>query len=259
LLLLAGGDGTARDVLASADGPVLGIPAGVKVYSGCFAISPFAAGTTAAAFTGATVEAEVVDLDEEEYRAGRVGARLHGTVRVPAVPRRLSGRKTGSSHTDPATVESIARAAATRMVPEVSYLLGPGGTTQAVGRLLGLETSPLGIDLVRDGRLIARDLSEPEIYDWIMYNITYAILSVLGGQGFVIGRGNQQLSPRVLARLSGLEILATREKLAALHGRPLLADSGDPAADRALSGHVRVVTGHRETTLYRLSSASEEA
>ncbi|MFJ9517926.1 ATP-NAD kinase family protein [Kitasatospora sp. NPDC101801] len=259
LLLFVGGDGTARDVLdAGPTGAVLGVPAGVKVYSGCFAISPFAAGATAAGFDGTTLDAEVVDLDEDAHRAGRVGARLYGTLRVPAARARLSGRKTGSSTAGPGTVESIARAVVAAMRPGTAYALGPGATTLAVGRELGLELTPLGVDVVRDGALLASDVTEQTLLTLAMSQVTHAILSVIGGQGFVIGRGNQQFSPRVLARLAGITVLATQQKLAALGGRPLLVDSGDTATDAALSGPARVVTGYRESVMYRIQSASED-
>ncbi|KOV29885.1 ATP-NAD kinase [Streptomyces sp. XY431] len=259
LLLFAGGDGTARDVLdAGPRPPVLGVPAGVKVYSGCFAVSPAAAGATAAGFDGRTVDAEVVDLDEEGHRAGLVGARLYGTLRVPAARERLSGRKTGSSAAPPGSAESIARAVVAGMRPGTAYALGPGATTLAVGRALGLALTPLGVDVVRDGALLAPDVTEQRLHAIAMSQVTHGVLSVIGGQGFVIGRGNQQFSPRVLAALAGVVVLATQQKLAALGGRPLLVDSGDPRADAAFEGHVRVVTGHRESVLYRISSASEE-
>ncbi|MEV6977431.1 NAD(+)/NADH kinase [Kitasatospora sp. NPDC093806] len=264
LLLFAGGDGTARDVLDAAPRtPVLGVPAGVKVYSGCFAVSPFAAGTTAAGFDGRTVEAEVVDLDEAAYRAGRVGVRLYGTMRVPAARARLSGRKTGSSAAPPGSVDAIARAVVAAMRPGTAYALGPGATTLAVGRRLGLEPTPLGVDVVGvdaagTGVLLASDVTEQTLLTLAMSQVTHGVLSVIGGQGFVLGRGNQQFSPRVLEVLSGITVLATQQKLAALGGRPLLVDSGDPAADAAFEGHVRVVTGHRESVLYRIQSASEE-
>ncbi|KQV16609.1 ATP-NAD kinase [Kitasatospora sp. Root107] len=260
LLLFVGGDGTARDVLdARPTGAVLGVPAGVKVYSGCFAVSPFAAGTTAAGFDGTTLEAEVVDLDEDAYRSGQVGARLYGTLRVPAARARLSGRKTGSSSAPPGSVESIARAVVASMQPGTAYALGPGATTLAVGRELGLELTLLGVDVVRDGALLASDVTEQTLLTLAMSQVTHAILSVIGGQGFVIGRGNQQFSPRVLDPLAGITVLATQQKLAALGGRPLLVDSGDTAIDAALSGPARVITGYRESVIYRIQSASEDS
>ncbi|MFI6982166.1 ATP-NAD kinase family protein [Embleya sp. NPDC050154] len=259
LLLFAGGDGTARDVLdAGPTAPVLGIPAGVKVYSGCFAVGPAAAGHAAAEFAGDTAEAEVVDLDEQAYREGRVSPRLYGTLTVPAARVRLSGRKTGSSGAAPETVEGIAREVVARMRPGVRYILGPGTTTRAVGRALGAESTLLGVDVVADGVPIGVDLSERALLDLVDGHETDAVVSVIGGQGFVLGRGNQQISPSVLARVHALTVLATRTKLAALGGRPLLADTGDPATDARLSGFVKVITGYRESVPYRIVPASEE-
>ncbi|GGS76185.1 ATP-NAD kinase [Nonomuraea spiralis] len=286
LLLFAGGDGTARDVLdavrelGAAAPPVLGIPAGVKVYSGCFALSPATAGFVAADFLTrpGTAEAEVVDLDEERYRRGLVSPRLYGSLRVPAGRAALSGRKAGSSDAAPATVEGIAREIAARLRPGVRYVLGPGATTAAVGRELGLATTLLGVDVVeaRTGGadLVAADVTEGELFELVRGREAVLVLSVIGGQGFVLGRGNQQVSPRVLDEVlggvsggvpssvsgggDGLVVLATQQKLAGLGGRPLLADSGDQELDRKLAGHVRVITGYRESTIYRICAASEE-
>lgn len=263
LLLFAGGDGTARDVLDAVrelgDGapPVLGIPAGVKVYSGCFALSPATAGFLAAEGVDRVVEAEIVDLDEERYRHGLVSPRLYGTLKVPAARARLSGRKTGSSSAIPASAEGIAQEVAARMRPGVRYVLGPGATTAAVGRELGLATSLLGVDVVQDGELVAADVTESELFDLVKDTAAVVVLSVIGGQGFVLGRGNQQVSPRVLDHTE-LTVLATQQKLAALGGRPLLADTGDQETDKRLSGHVRVITGYRESAIYRIQAASEE-
>ncbi|GII62508.1 hypothetical protein Skr01_25930 [Sphaerisporangium krabiense] len=275
LVLFAGGDGTARDVLDAlrplgADAPaVLGVPAGVKVYSGCFAVSPAAAGLVAAGYTpGAVAEAEVVDLDEELYRDGLVGPRLYGTVRVPADARRLSGRKTGSSAAGPGSAEGVAREVVSRMRPGVRYALGPGATTMAVGRELGLATTLLGVDVVEAGprpRLLGADVTEARLFDLVRGHEALLVLSVIGGQGFVLGRGNQQISPRVLRAVArggpgrrALVVLATQQKLAGLRGRPLLADTGDPDTDLGLAGHVQVITGHHESTVYRIAAASEE-
>ncbi|GAA3110884.1 ATP-NAD kinase family protein [Streptosporangium carneum] len=273
LLLFAGGDGTARDVLdGSPSCPVLGVPAGVKVYSGCFAVSPATAGVMAAEFardapagvedgTAGTIEAEVVDLDEEAYRRGAVSPRLYGTLRVPAARARLSGRKVGSSSTAPGSAEGVAAEVVARMRPGVRYVLGPGATTMAVGRLLGLATTLLGVDVIQDGGLVAADVAERDLLNLVDGRETHAVVSVIGGQGFVLGRGNQQISPAVLKKIvasGGLLVLATQQKLAGLNGRPLLADTGDPEADALVEGYVPVITGHRESALYRIRSAIEE-
>ncbi|MFI6479169.1 ATP-NAD kinase family protein [Nonomuraea sp. NPDC050663] len=253
LLLFAGGDGTARDVLDAVRElggqapPVLGIPAGVKVYSGCFALSPAAAGLLAAEDHDEYAEAEVVDLDEELYRQGRVSPRLYGTLTVPAARHRLSGRK---ASTPPGSAEAIAREVVARMEPGTRYVLGPGATTQQVGRHLGLATTLLGVDVVEDGALVAADVTERDLYD--LAEGAVVVLSAIGGQGFVLGRGNQQISPRVLGRTKDLLVLATQQKLAALNGRPLLVDTGEEETDSRLSGHVRVITGYRESVIYRM-------
>ncbi|MFF0311095.1 ATP-NAD kinase family protein [Streptosporangium sp. NPDC004379] len=281
LLLFAGGDGTARDVLdGSPSCPVLGVPAGVKVYSGCFAVSPATAGTTAAEFgrdtglagsqgspegtesRGRTIAAEVVDLDEDAYRSGRVSPLLYGTLRVPAARTRLSGRKIGSSAAAPGSAEAIAREVRARMRPGVRYVLGPGATTMAVGRLLGLSTTLLGVDVVQDGGLVAADVTERRLLDLVDGHDTCAVVSVIGGQGFVLGRGNQQIGPAVLRKImasGGLLVLATQQKLAGLGGRPLLADTGDPETDALVAGHVSVITGYRESAVYRIRPATEES
>ncbi|NRQ33872.1 ATP-NAD kinase [Nonomuraea sp. NN258] len=279
LLLFAGGDGTARDVLDAVRPlgdqapPVLGIPAGVKVYSGCFALSPAAAGFLAADFLaapGPLTEAEVVDLDEERYRHGLVSPRLYGTLRVPAARAALAGRKVGSSSAAPATAEGIAREVVARMRPGVRYVLGPGATTLAVGRELGLATTLLGVDVVESGdrglgTLTAADVGESDLLALVRERETVVVLSVIGGQGFVLGRGNQQVSPRVLDAVLNaggagerLVVLATQQKLAALGGRALLADSGDDELDQKVSGHVQVITGYRESTIYRIEAAGKE-
>ncbi|GAA4077218.1 ATP-NAD kinase family protein [Nonomuraea soli] len=256
LLLFAGGDGTARDVLDAVRElaelgcqapPVLGIPAGVKVYSGCFALSPAAAGLLAAEDHDEYAEADVVDLDEELYRQGRVSPRLYGTLRVPAARHRLSGRK---ASTPPGSVEAIAREVVARMEPGTPYVLGPGATTQQVGRQLGLATTLLGVDVVENGSLVAADVTERDLYE--LAQDAVVVLSAIGGQGFVLGRGNQQISPRVLGRTKDLLVLATQQKLAALNGRPLLVDTGEEETDSRLSGHVRVITGYRESVIYRM-------
>lgn len=263
LVLFAGGDGTARDVARGlpAGAPMLGIPAGVKMYSGCFAVSPAAAGALAASWSRAplpTVEAEVLDLDEERMRAGRPDPRLFALVPVPAAPGRTQARKAATPASEREAVHRAATGAAARLLPGVRYLLGPGGTTAELGRVLGLDTTPLGVDVVEDGRLLARDVSADEAFEAIDGRPAQAVVTVIGGQGFVLGRGNQQLSPRVVAALGPhpLLVVATEQKLIDLAGRPLLVDSGDLALDERLAGHLTVVTGPAAASIYPVSAAT---
>ncbi|MFE4977348.1 ATP-NAD kinase family protein [Kitasatospora sp. NPDC056651] len=280
LLLFCGGDGTARDVLDALGPeprlPVLGIPAGVKMHSAVFAVHPRAAAEVAAAWAagrGLRLEAaEVVDRDETALRAGLVSARLYGRLTVPVLPTRVQQRKTGSSGPDPGAPAGIAAEVAERVGPGGLLILGPGSTTYAVATALGAPgTSLTGVDLLRLGpegalgpghadglataaRVLIRDARADQLRT--LATAPFIALSPIGGQGFLLGRGNQQLTPELL-RTAGRErllVLATEAKLAALAGRPLLLDTGDPALDDSLAGHVRVITGRRSGAVYRLSA-----
>ncbi|WP_345043336.1 ATP-NAD kinase family protein [Georgenia daeguensis] len=264
LVLFVGGDGTARDVCAGAgEVPVLGVPAGVKMYSGCFAVSPAAAGALALAWLAGPVrteEREVLDVDEEQVRTGRVEPHLFGLVEVPVLDGRTQARKAPTPASSRAAVEAAARGAVRAMQPDVSYLLGPGGTTAEVARILGVPFTPLGVDVVRDGRLVVRDATEQQLLDVVAAGPARAVVTVIGGQGFLLGRGNQQISAAVLARMGPdpLLVVATQEKLTGLAGRPLLVDTGDRAVDGRLAGHVRIVTGPSTTSFYPVTAPENE-
>ncbi|MFD0339039.1 ATP-NAD kinase family protein [Streptomyces sp. NPDC127117] len=265
LLLFAGGDGTARDVLGAFGDvrcPVLGIPTGVKMHSAVFAVGPRAAGEVAAAWLARTGgvrlrDSEVMDRDEKALAEGRVTSRLYGWLPVPDVPVRVQQRKTGSTTASPEAVGGIAAEVAER-VGDGLLVLGPGSTTRAVAAALGADISLTGVDALalRPGRpplVVARDAREDTL---LALGPARIALSPIGGQGFLLGRGNQQISPRVLRAAGGREhllVLCTEAKLAALGGRPLLLDTGDDALDAELSGHLPVITGRRRTSLYRLA------
>ena len=258
LILFAGGDGTARDICdADLEGvAVLGIPAGVKMYSECFAVSPVAAGAVAARWmtrgTLPVAAREVLDVDEEQVRHGRVDPTLHGTVPVPVDPVRTQARKSPTAASEIGAARIAAEGAVARMRPGVLYLLGPGSTIAAVADLLGVEGTPLGVDVVRDGELRASDVSERDLLGSIEPGNTTAVVTIIGGQGFLLGRGNQQISARVLRRIGDdpLLVVAPEQKLIDLGGRPLLVDTGDDDLDRRLAGHIEVTTGPRSVSLY---------
>jgi predicted polyphosphate/ATP-dependent NAD kinase len=259
LVLFAGGDGTARDVAAGLAGsplvPALGIPAGVKMYSPVFAVSPRAAGMLADAWQHGglpTTEREVLDVDEAAMRRGRVEPQLFGTMRVPYRAGRTQARKSATPVSEHAAVIGAARGAAAEIRPGVRYLLGPGGTMTELARALGVDKTPLGVDVLLDGQIVRQNASESELLDEIRRGPTKAIVSIIGGQGFLLGRGNQQLSARVLRALGvdPLLVVAPESKLIALRGRPLLVDTGDPSTDATLVGFVRVITGPASSSLY---------
>ncbi len=266
LLLFAGGDGTARDIceIVTDHLPVLGIPAGVKIQSAVFATSPGAAGEVAARYLATsarrTVEREVLDLDEEAYRAGHVRPRLHGSMRVPRGPR-LQSRKSPAPAGDAAAMASIAAEVEGLLEPGRRYILGPGTTTRALALRLGLEKTLVGIDAFEveaDGpRLLIRDAAEADLRDIVRDGPSSIVITPIGGQGFLFGRGNQPISPEVI-RVVGREsiiVLATPGKVAELAGRPLLVDTGDETLDRELAGHIRVISGRGERAIVRIESA----
>ncbi|WP_181578315.1 ATP-NAD kinase family protein [Arthrobacter sp. AQ5-05] len=262
LLLFAGGDGTARDILdaVGTSVPVLGIPAGVKIYSGVFGLTPSETGALAAGWLAdpkrCSDEREVVDIDEDELRRGLATPSLYGTLRVPADSRRLQPRKSGSPASDVNAARSLGIAFAATMVPDRHYVLGPGSTTMAIGSALGLELTRLGVDVICNGRLIAEDVDAETLNSLVPEGGATIIVTPLGQQGFVIGRGNQQIDHRVLQR-SELRIVATPSKMISLGGRPLWVDSGHPELDATICGYIKVFTGAKAEVIYPISNSAD--
>lgn len=263
LILFAGGDGTARDICEAVGlrVPVLGIPAGVKIHSAVFAVTPKKAGELAARFLDGKVrnlkESEVMDIDEEAYRKGEVKARLFGYLLVPWERSKVQCRKSGSMMTERVVQQAIAEEVVSTMDEGVLYLLGPGTTVKAIADRLGIEKSLLGVDAVLDGMSVGRDLAEKEILKLLdEYPKVKTVVSPIGGQGYILGRGNLQLSPRVIRNVGkeNIIIVATPQKIASLHGAPLLVDTGDSSLDMALVGVYPVITGYREKIFYRVEA-----
>jgi predicted polyphosphate/ATP-dependent NAD kinase len=267
LILFAGGDGTARDVLAAVGGeqPILGIPAGVKMQSGVFAIGPEAAGELAALMAanpdGRIVlrEAEVMDIDEAAARAGSLSARLYGYARVPFERRLMQSPKAGGPSED-AALDALCREVALEMAEDAArdalYILGPGTTTRRVLNHLGLEGSLLGVDAVLDRRLLGRDLARADLAALAARHPPRIILGVIGGQGYTFGRGNQQIGPEIIraAGRDNITLLASQRKILALGENRLLADTGDPAVDALLRGHIRVRLAPGLSTMMRVDA-----
>ncbi|PSQ03166.1 N-acetylglucosamine-1-phosphate uridyltransferase [Halobacteriales archaeon QS_4_69_31] len=247
LLLFVGGDGTAVDVAETlealeADVPVLGVPAGVKVYSSVFAVRPRAAGRIAATFEE-TVTGEVNDVDEDAYREAEVSTQLRAIATTPKAERRQPSKQLGGG-----TVETLAEGFAEDVSPDVTYVLGPGSTVGAVKTALGFDGTPLGVDVWRDGEVLVADGGESEILS-ALGDRNVVVVSPIGGQGFIFGRGNQQLSPAVL-RAADVEVVASRAKLDDLDA--LRVDTGDPELDEQLRGWRRARVGRYERRLVRV-------
>ena len=267
LILFAGGDGTARDVHEAVGGdvPALGIPAGVKIHSAVFAVSPRAAGDLLAGFlrgrTGAMREAEVMDVDEAAYRRGQLATRLFGYLRVPYDPQLVQGAKV-RSRSDDTAAEELARSVVARMDRETLYVVGPGTTTRRIMTLMGLESTLLGVDVILDGQVLALDVAERDLLRLVRdHPRARIIVTPIGGQGFLFGRGNQQISGRVV-RAVGIQnviVVATPGKLASLGGRPFLVDTDDEELDRTLAGFIAVTTGDRQEAIYAVGHGSGNA
>ncbi len=262
LLMVAGGDGTARDICDAigATVPVIGVPAGVKIHSAIYAVTPRSAGEVAAMFLAGSAmnlrEAEVMDIDETAFRAGTVSARLYGYLRVPEERQRVQCAKAGGGLSEGAALNSIAADVMESMEdPACWWIIGPGTTTRAVMQALGLANTLLGVDVVRGRGLMANDVTEQQLLGLIKGGPARIVVTPIGGQGHILGRGNQQLSPRVLRQVgrANLTVIATKEKLASLGGRPFLVDTGDEDLDQALCGYVRVTTGYRDYVMYRIA------
>jgi len=262
LLLFAGGDGTARDICEAVGDRVvaLGIPAGVKMHSAVFAAHPARAGELAMLYLSGKVrtvrEAEVMDVDEDAFRRGRVAARLYGYLKTPFESRYLQGLKAGSPETEQAAHDAIALEVIENMRDDCYYLIGPGTTTRAIMRRLSLDYTLLGVDAVYRKELAGKDLNERALLELIGHRESRLIVTPVGGQGFLFGRGNQQLSPEVIRKVGkhNIIVVASKQKLNALRGSPLLVDTGDYDTDRMLAGYVSVITGYRDRVVYRVES-----
>lgn len=267
LLLFAGGDGTARNILDQIGDSItaLGIPAGCKIHSGVYAITPKSAGRVVAMLVRGEIvslqEAEVKDIDEEKFRQGRVQARLYGEMKIPTELRYIQAVKSGGKESEELVLADIAAHIIDDMQdnPEISYIMGSGSTLQAIMDEIGVQNTLLGVDIVRDQQLIASDVSAKQLLAWVKSNPSKLVITAIGGQGHILGRGNQQISPEVVNTLGrdNIIIVATKTKLAALQGRPLISDSGDADLDAALSGLMPVITGFNDKVLYPLNYSSE--
>ncbi|KYH41724.1 MAG: ATP-NAD kinase [Candidatus Bathyarchaeota archaeon B26-2] len=257
LLVFVGGDGTARDILDAMRKmdsiPVLGVPSGVKMYSGVFAASP----SDAADIVDAVIKRqadmmdfEVMDIDEDAFRRDRLSIRLYGFLRGPFVPMRLVGSKQAT----PETLEesenqlAIARFVVEEMDPEGVYVLGPGTTVKKVADLLGVDKTVLGVDLYRGGSVL-KDVDERTILREIKgVKKVWIVVSPIGRQGMLFGRGNQQISPNVIKAVGKerIIVLATKGKIQNIEGGVLRVDTGDPDVDEMLRGYLKVITDYRE-------------
>lgn len=263
LIVFVGGDGTARDILDAMrdlmEVPVLGVPSGVKMYSGIFAVNPSEAAMVVEAFVkeqAQVTDFEIMDADENAIRSDRFAVSLYGFMKGPFVPLRLQGSKQVTPETldEHENQMAAARFVVEEMNPAGTYLLGPGTTVKCVADLLHVDKTLLGVDIYRNGRVV-RDVNEKkilrEVEDW---ENTWIVVSPIGRQGMLLGRGNQQISPKIIKKIGKehIIVLATRNKMRGIEGEVLRVDAGDAEVDNLLRGYIRVVTDYREWKMMRV-------
>jgi predicted polyphosphate/ATP-dependent NAD kinase len=268
ILLFVGGDGTARNIVNAlqANHPqqlVLGIPAGVKMHSGVYTVSPQAATRVLTLLiqkeaVSATYQ-EVRDIDEEALREGRLNSRYYGELWVPNDQRYVQEVKNTARQSEEAEQLEIAASIVDDMEDDTLYLVACGTTPKAIMDTLGLPNTLLGIDVVLGREVIAMDVTAvglEALLERYPHHPVFLLITAIGGQGHIIGRGNQQLSPKVLRRVGKpqAQVLMTPSKLAELAHRPLRIDSGDPELDQAWTGLMTVYTGYQQTVVYALNS-----
>ncbi|MDN3487802.1 MULTISPECIES: ATP-NAD kinase family protein [unclassified Pseudoalteromonas] len=258
LILFAGGDGTARNICHAVEDsvPVLGIPAGCKIHSGVYAITPKAAGRVVEMLVKGELvtlsDADVMDIDEVAFRQGTVKAKRYGEMQVPSEVRYVQAVKNGGKETDELVLADIAAYVVSEMDADTLYVMGSGSTVGAVMEEMGLENTLLGVDLVEDQALVGQDLTAQQLLELTKERETKLVITLIGGQGHIFGRGNQQLSPALIKAIGrdNIIVVATKTKLQALNGRPLICDTGDSKLDDELSGYIRVTSGFNDHIMY---------
>jgi predicted polyphosphate/ATP-dependent NAD kinase len=286
VILFAGGDGTARNIASVisqntvdnvqqrtfSNVPVLGIPAGCKIHSGVYAITPTAAGRVVELMVTKQLvtltEGDVMDIDESLFRQGIVKAKRFGEMQIPSELRYVQAVKSGGKESDELVLQDISEDVIVNMTENENtlFIIGSGSTTHFLMGELGLESTLLGIDLVQNQSLVANDVTEQALWQQLnmakeaKHNVNL-VITLIGGQGHIFGRGNQQLSPRIIRFIieqsggkENIVIIATKTKLNALNNKPLICDTGDNELDQLLSGFMPITTGYKDQVLYPVSS-----
>lgn len=263
LLVFAGGDGTARDVFSAigSELTVLGLPAGVKMHSAVFAVTPNAVASVIDSMLHhrlvAARMAEVRDIDELAFARGEVKTRFFGEMLIPDDQLLVQSVKCSGLLDDEIMLDELCAYLLETIEPDTLYILGSGGTLKRVKLAIGLtEPTLLGVDVWFQGKCLLKDAHEQQLFELIQnYQQVKIVLSVIGGQGIVLGRGNQQISARIIEQigLDALHFISTQAKLRALQGKPLRVDSGSDDLNRRLAGFHKIICGYEDFVLYELA------
>lgn len=260
ILVFAGGDGTARNIVQAnpQHTPVVGVPCGCKIHSGVYAITPQAAGEIVVKIINhelvSLMTAEVRDIDEDKFRQGIVTAKYYGELMVPEDLSYIQAVKSGGKEQDELVLIDIADEIREQMDEheDAYFVMGSGSTVDAVMSELNLQNTLLGVDVVFQGEVIASDVTSAQLLSITQAKPCKLVITAIGGQGHIFGRGNQQLSPDFIERLerSDILIVATKNKLNSLGDKGFISDTGQPALDDKLAGPMSVITGYRDKVLY---------
>ncbi len=260
LLVFVGGDGTANDIysIIKQDKPVLGIPSGVKMFSGCFLYRPSDFGSILQAIHNEEIEyetEEIMDVDEEKFRDNRVETRLTGHMKVPMKTGLIQGGKVPSAHSSESDYGSISKELEeSKKILEGFVILGPGSTVYHVMKKLGIEKTLLGVDIMENGKLIKKDVDEHTLHNYSKNRVAKIVLTPIGGQGFLLGRGNQQISARVLKSLKDIEldIIATESKSQIT--KTLVIDLEEEIKfPQIKNGYIKIITSYRQYKLKKVN------
>jgi len=264
LLVFAGGDGTARDVMSGlkSEQLCLGIPAGCKIYSGVFSVTPLAAAEVIRQIVSGDLfefsTADVLDIDEAKYRSGHISTRLFGEMLIPRSAEFMQNVKVAGRESEDLVKEDIAAWIVEIIEPETLYLIASGSICMAIKEQLGIAGTLLGVDAILDGELLCSDASEQQLMTLIEQHqgAVKLIITPIGGQGILLGRGNHTICHRVIEQL-GMKntlVVASKGKLKGLQNQPLRLDTGKPELDEKLSGYISIITGYDDQVLYQLAT-----
>ena len=262
MILFAGGDGTARNIMDAVGMsiPVLGIPTGCKIHSAVYALNPRTAGELVARYALGKVketrEAEVMDIDEDLFRQNILDAKLYGYLKVPNERSMVQNLESGRGYSESTSVGLLANYVADTLIPDTLYIVAPGSTTKGIMDAVGLPGTLLGVDLFINKTILVNDAAEKDILAHLdHYPQAKIIVTVIGGQGYVFGRGNQQISAEVLRRVGrgNIIIAASKDKMLSLFGKELYVDTGNEEINSMLRGYYKVITGYEDYVMFKVT------
>lgn len=258
LLIFAGGDGTARDIYNAIGNKivVVGIPAGVKIHSPVYAINPTKGGEIALKYLNNSIkrtkEVEVMDIDEEAFRHDKVRTRLYGYLSIPDEKKLCQNKKAPTPLSEEVSQRTIGLYISDNMEDDIIYIIGTGSTTKYIMENLNLPNTLLGVDVVCNKKLLKNDATEREILTIIENKKCKIIITPIGGQGYLFGRGNHQFSPEVIKRVGreNIIVVSTTEKIRLLKLNPFYVDTGSDEVDNIMQGYINVIVGYGEQFIY---------